>query len=131
MTLINKEELMSDVLVNIRDDSTRELFIAYIQMQQPVKMAEDIERIRSHMDQYIMWDMLDLVRISYLGGYHYYKNTLDNDFVRIKAIVGFGYVSGLIDEYDFDNIYWTIVQCQRNMQQEYKDYEEKHSGEFI
>lgn len=131
MTLINKEELMTDVLINIRDDSTRELFTAFIQMQHPVQMPDDIERIRAHMDQYLMWDMLNLVRVSSLGGYHYYKNTLDNDFTRIKAIIGFGYCSGLIDEHDFDNIYWLIVECQRRMQQEYRQYEEEHNGEFI
>ena len=131
MTLINKEELLLDVLTNIKDDSQRTLFTTFIELQRPIKMAVDIEHIRQNMDTYLMWDMLDLVRVSSLGGYHYYKNTLDNDFTRIKAIIGFGYVSGLIAESDFDNIYWLIVECQRRMQQEYKQYEEEHNGEFV
>ena len=131
MTLINKEELLLDVLTNIEDDSQRTLFTTFIELQRPIKMAVDIEHIRKNMDTYLMWDMLDLVRVSYLGGYHYYRNTLDNDFTRIKAIIGFGYVAGLITEPDFDNIYWQIVECQRRMLQEYKQYEEEHNGEFI
>ena len=88
------------------------------------ELSADLQRVRRHMDLYLMWDLNDLVRISQLGGYQHYGYTVDHTFDRLKAVVGFGYTCGLITSSDFDNIYWTLVQCQRRMQQEAKQYAE-------
>lgn len=95
-----------------------------LELAADVELSDDLQWVRRHMDLYLMWDLNDLVRISYLGGYQHYGYTIDNTFVRLKAVVGFGYTCGLITSSDFDNIYWTLVQCQRRMEQEKKQYAE-------
>lgn len=97
-----------------------------LELAADVELSDDLQWVRRHMDLYLMWDLNDLVRISQLGGYQHYGYTVDHTFDRLKAVVGFGYTCGLITSSDFDNIYCTLVQCQRNMQQEAKQY-----GEFI
>lgn len=89
-----------------------------------LELSADLQWVRRHMDLYLMWDLNDLVRISQLGGYRYYGHTIVHTFARLKAVVGFGFTCGLITACDFDNIYWTLVQCQRRMEQEAEKYAE-------
>ena len=131
MTLINKEEMLSDMRLYIPDDTQRAVFETYVSLQKPVELPAHIDQIMNLMDRYLLFDLNDLVRISRCGGYHYYHDSINNTFARIMGVIGFGYFSGMISEHDFDEIYWSIVQMQRRMQQEYKQYEEEHNGEFI
>ena len=95
-----------------------------LELASDVELSADLQWVRRHMDLYLMWDMNDLLRISSLGGCTYYGDTVKLTFARLKAVVGFGYTCGLITSSDFDNIYWSLVQCQRRMEQEAKHYAE-------